>query len=84
MRRVHFVFISTLNGMIQYRRLSLSKFEMIGEAYFDLNGFVNKQNCHYWSEENLCQLQRLFHSKDRVTSIYRVWCAIFHFGVIDP
>jgi hypothetical protein len=29
---------------------------MSDEAHFHLHDFVNKQNFHYWSEENPCQL----------------------------
>jgi len=40
---------------------------MSDEAYFHLDGFVNKQNGRYWIEENPHQLhQRPLHS-DRLT-----------------
>jgi len=53
---------------------------MSDEAHFHLDGFVNKQNFRYWSEENPRQLyQRPLHS-DKVT----VWCAISHYGIIGP
>jgi hypothetical protein len=31
---------------------------MTDEAHFHLSGYVNKQNVHYWAEENLCQLHQ--------------------------
>lgn len=53
---------------------------MSDQAHFHFDGFVNKQNCHYWSEENPRQLhQRPLHS-GRVT----VWYAISHYGIIGP
>ena len=48
-------------------------------AHFHLNGFVNKQNFHHWSETNPQQVhERLLHSA-RVT----VCCAIAEFGIVD-
>lgn len=50
------------------------------EAHFHLNGFVNKQNFRYWSEQNPCNLmEQSLHCK-RVT----VWCAVGKFGVWGP
>jgi len=53
---------------------------MSDEAHFHLNGTVNKQNCCYWSKDNLHNIhQRPLHS-DHVT----VWCAVAPFGIIGP
>ena len=50
------------------------------EAHFHLNGFVNKQNFRYWSDQNPQNLiENPLHSK-RVT----VWCAVGKFGVWGP
>lgn len=50
------------------------------EAHFWLNGYVNKQNCRIWSDENPhVALQKPLHP-DKVT----VWCAVHAGGVIGP
>jgi hypothetical protein len=55
-------------------------FLMTDEAHFHISGCVNKQNFHYWAEENPQQLhQRLLHSA-RVT----VCCGMANFGVTGP
>ncbi|PNF14829.1 hypothetical protein B7P43_G06330 [Cryptotermes secundus] len=53
---------------------------MSDEAHFHLNGYVNKQNCRYWAQENPAVLhQRPLHSP-KVT----VWCAVSARRVIGP
>ena len=53
---------------------------MSDEAHFHLNGTVNKQNCCYWSPDNVHTIhQQPLHS-DHVT----VWCAVAPFGIIGP
>lgn len=53
---------------------------MTDEAHFSLDGYVNKQNCRYWAEENPRQLhQRPLHSA-KVT----VWCGVSKTGIIGP
>ena len=50
------------------------------KIHFQLNGYVNKQNCRIWSEKNPYIVQeRPLHSQ-RVT----VWCAFWSGGVICP
>lgn len=50
------------------------------EAHFHLNGYVNKQNCRFWSQVNPRQKhQRPLHSP-KVT----VWCALSVNGIIGP
>jgi hypothetical protein len=47
---------------------------------FHISGYVNKQNCRYWTPENPRQLhERPLHSQ-KVT----VWCAVSTRGVIGP
>ena len=50
------------------------------EAHFHLDGYVNKQNCRYWSTENPRELhQKSLHSQ-KVT----VWSALSKAGIIGP
>ncbi|GFU73323.1 putative DD41D transposase [Trichonephila clavipes] len=50
------------------------------EAHFCLNGYVNKQNCHNWSEANpqMCVETPLHPEK------LTVWCALWAGGIIGP
>ncbi|KAL4107251.1 hypothetical protein QTP88_017631 [Uroleucon formosanum] len=53
---------------------------MSDEAHFHLDGFVNKQNCHYYAAENPQSLhERPLHSP-KVT----VWCAVSKKLIIGP
>ncbi|GFX08361.1 transposable element Tcb1 transposase [Trichonephila clavipes] len=50
------------------------------EAHFWLNGCVNKQNCHIWSEANpQVYVETPLHS-EKLT----VWCSLWAGGIIDP
>lgn len=50
------------------------------EAYFHLSGYVNKQNCRIWGEENPQEIQeRPLHAQKVI-----VWCALWAGGVIGP
>lgn len=50
------------------------------EAHFHLSGFVNKQNCRIWADENPRTIvEKLMHPQ-KVT----VWCAFFAGGIIGP
>ncbi|GFW35641.1 uncharacterized protein TNCV_4434921 [Trichonephila clavipes] len=48
------------------------------EAHFWLNGYVNKQNCHIWSEANpqVCVETPLHPEK------LTVWCALWAGGIL--
>ena len=50
------------------------------EAHFDLNGYVNKQNCLIWGEENPRIIQEQQFYPQRVT----VQCSFWTEGVIGP
>ena len=50
------------------------------EAHFQLNGYVNKQNCRYWSAENLLELREATQYPEKVT----VWCGFWWGGAIGP
>lgn len=50
------------------------------EAHFHLNGYVNQQNCRYWSSENPKEKHETQLHSLKVT----VWCAIHAQGIIGP
>lgn len=50
------------------------------EAHFHLSGYVNKQNCRIWGEENPRVMQEVSMHPQRVT----VWCGFWAGGVIGP
>jgi hypothetical protein len=53
---------------------------MTYEAHFHLSVCVNKQNIHYWAEENPQQ----FHERPASSQRICVWCGVVNFGVICP
>jgi hypothetical protein len=50
------------------------------EAHFWLNGYVNKQNCRIWSEDNPQAFVETPLHPQKIT----VWCALWAGGVIGP
>uniref|UniRef100_A0A1L8EI80 Putative transposable element n=3 Tax=Haematobia irritans TaxID=7368 RepID=A0A1L8EI80_HAEIR len=50
------------------------------EAHFWLNGYVNKQNCRIWSEEQPEAVQELPMHPEKCT----VWCGLYAGGIIGP
>ncbi|GFX73469.1 hypothetical protein TNCV_3402801 [Trichonephila clavipes] len=48
------------------------------EAHFWLNGYVNKQNCHIWSEANPQVYVETPLHLDKLT----VWCALWAGGIL--
>ncbi|GFT76485.1 putative transposable element [Trichonephila clavipes] len=50
------------------------------EAHFWLNGYVNKQNCHIWSEANTQVYVETPLHLEKLT----VWCALWAGGIIGP
>ncbi|GFU63423.1 hypothetical protein TNCV_44691 [Trichonephila clavipes] len=59
-------------------RLSLSSLD--DEAHFWLNGYVNKQNCHIWSEAN----PQVYFEAPLHPEKLTVWCALWAGGIIGP
>ena len=57
-----------------YRKIIFSD-----EAHFRLNGFVNKQNMHYWSD-NPHVLNEPSLNGEKMT----VWCGLWAGGIIGP
>ncbi|GFY12614.1 uncharacterized protein TNCV_2448051 [Trichonephila clavipes] len=50
------------------------------EAHFWLNGYVNKQNCHIWSEAN----PQVYVETPLHPETLSVWCALWAGGIIGP
>ncbi|GFU55086.1 transposable element Tc3 transposase [Trichonephila clavipes] len=50
------------------------------EAHFWLNGYVNKQNCRFWSEANPQVYVETPLNPEKLT----VWCALWAGGIIGP
>ncbi|XP_075156366.1 uncharacterized protein LOC142229669 [Haematobia irritans] len=50
------------------------------EAHFHLSGFVNKQNCRIWANENPRVIVEKPIHPQRVT----VWCGLWAGGIIGP
>ena len=63
---------------LQKMQILAKKIIFSDEAYFDLGGYVNMQNCRIWDAENPhAYIEKLTHSK-RVT----VWCGFWSRGII--
>jgi len=58
----------------------LDKIVFSNEAYFWLNGYVNKQNCHIWAEEQPEEIKELPLYPDKTS----VWCSLWTGGIICP
>lgn len=50
------------------------------EAHFWLNGYVNKQNCRFWSDENPREIMPKPLHPEKLT----VWCGLWRHGIIGP
>ncbi|GFW98821.1 hypothetical protein TNCV_2837821 [Trichonephila clavipes] len=50
----------------------------VDEAHFWLNGYVNKQNCHTWSEANPQVYVETPLHPEKLT----VWCALWAGGIL--
>lgn len=57
-----------------------SKILFSDEAHFTMDGFVNKQNCRIWGDEN----PRVIHEKSLHPPKVTVWCAFWANGIIGP
>ena len=60
------------------RFTSLSKKLVSEDAHFWLSGYVNNQNCRFWSEDQPEALQKLPIHSEKVT----VWCGLKVNGII--
>jgi hypothetical protein len=50
------------------------------EAHFHLSGFVNKQNCRFWGNEN----PRIMQEREMHPLRTTVWCGFWEGGVLGP
>lgn len=69
-----------VNWILEQQQGLSKKIIFSDEAHFDLNGYVNKQNCRIWGEENPRIIQEQQFYPQRVT----VWCSFWAEGVIGP
>ena len=69
-----------VNWILEQQQGFSKKIIFSDEAHFDLNGYVNKQNCRIWGEENPRIIQEQQFYPQRVT----VWCGFWAEGVIGP
>ena len=58
-----------------YRKIVFSD-----DALFWLNGYVNMQNCRFWSADQPEELEKLAMHPEKVT----VWCGLWAGGIIGP
>ena len=66
--------------LTEYTDFGKKKIIFSDEAYFDLGGYVNKQNCRIWGTENPhAYIEKPTHPK-RVT----VWCGFWPRVIIAP
>ncbi|GFU22183.1 hypothetical protein TNCV_2060541 [Trichonephila clavipes] len=59
-------------------RCSRKRILFSDEAHFWLNGYVNKQNCHIWSEANPQVYVKTPLHPEKLT----VWCALWAGGIL--
>ncbi|GFU70849.1 uncharacterized protein TNCV_1005291 [Trichonephila clavipes] len=71
--------VSKDKGMV-LRDSLICEIKFSDEAHFWLNGYVNKQNCHIWSEANPQVYVETPLHPEKLT----VWCALYAGGIIGP
>lgn len=67
-------------GVLDANAVVLHKLIMSIEAHFHLSGYVDKQNCRYWSVEQTHNVFRKPLHSSKVT----VWCGVSAFEIIGP
>ena len=61
-------------------KIMVKKIIFSDEAYFDLGGYANKQNCSIWGTENLhAYIEKSTHPKRAA-----VWCGFWSRGITVP
>ena len=58
----------------------ISHLIMSDEAHFHISGYVNKQNCRFWCDEN----PRIIHEQSLHPQKVTVWCGITSARIIGP
>ncbi|GFX03546.1 uncharacterized protein TNCV_4751311 [Trichonephila clavipes] len=76
-----FIWVGDVQGFVLTESLEAALWLDAGdEAYFWLNGYVNKQNCRIWSEANPQVYVETPLHPEKLT----VWCALWAGGIIGP
>lgn len=70
----------TFANLMLQRFDDFNKIFFSDESHFHLHGYVNKQNCRYWSQENPREKHQTPLHSPKVT----VWAAISSRGIIGP
>ena len=65
---------------LQKKPILAKKIFFSDEAYLDLGGYVNKQNCRIWGTEN----QHLYIAQTTHPKRFTVWCGFWSKGIIGP
>ena len=75
-----FEFANHMIALIEEKKIDIKRIHFTDEAYFHLDGYVNKQNYRYWGSENphLTEIKSLHPVK------VSVWAAISWRGIIGP
>lgn len=73
-------FAETFLNMCEHDLSVIDNLYMSDEAHFHLSGYVNKQNCRFWAEDNPRQLHETPLHSQKVT----VWCAISAQQIVGP
>jgi hypothetical protein len=75
--------VKFVNWMLENQKLDdnfLNKIILSDEAHFQLDGYVNTQNCWIWGTES----PRVIHEKPLHAQRATVWCEFWAGGVIGP
>ena len=71
-------FAETMLELADRRHTLFSKVVWSGEALFHLDGFINRNNSHYWAEQSPKNLLNKSQHRPRLT----IWAAITGDGLI--
>ena len=72
------IYKTTVGEQLETDPLFYQKIVFSDEAHFWLNGFVNKQNCRIWSQQNPQQFLQTLLNPEKCT----VWCGLHAGGII--
>ena len=73
-------FTEWFNNMCREEEYFIQHLIISDEAHFDLSGYVNKQNCRFWSRKG----PEIMHEKSLLSEKVTVWCALTYSCVIGP